>query len=127
MKAFIVDKYKKKSTLRLTDVPEPVPAENEVLVQVHAAGVNLLDVKIRDGEFKAFLKYKLPLILGHDVAGTVMRVGSHVNKFKVGDEVYSRPDDFRIGTFAEFVAVKEASLAPKPRSHRRTSSRPARW
>ena len=116
MKAFVLDKYKKKNTLRLADVPEPVLAENEVLVQVHAAGVNLLDVKIRDGEFKAFLKYKLPLILGHDVAGTVVRVGPRVSKFKVGDEVYSRSDDFRIGTFAEFVAVKEVSLAPKPKS-----------
>ena len=116
MKAFVLDKYKKKSTLRLADVPEPELRDDEVLVQVHAAGVNLLDTKIRDGEFKTFLKYKLPIVLGHDVAGIVTRVGPRGSKFKVGDEVYSRPDDFRIGTFAEFVAVKEASLAPKPKS-----------
>ena len=116
MKAFVVDRYGRGSQLRAADMPEPALREDEVLVQVHAAGVNLLDAKIRNGEFKAFLPYKLPLILGHDVAGTVVRVGPRVSKFKLGDEVYSRPDDFRIGTFAEFVAVKEDSLAPKPKS-----------
>ena len=116
MKAFVVDRYGRGRQLRAADMPEPALREDEVLVQVHAAGVNLLDAKIRNGEFKAFLPYKLPLILGHDVAGTVVRVGPRVSKFKLGDEVYSRPDDFRIGTFAEFVAVKEDSLALKPKS-----------
>ena len=116
MKAFVLDKYKRKSALRLTDVPAPELHDNDVLVQVHAAGVNLLDSKVRDGEFKLILPYKLPIVLGHDVAGTVVRVGPRVTKFKPGDEVYSRPDDFRIGTFAEFVAVKEGSVATKPKS-----------
>lgn len=116
MKAFIVDRYGKKQTLRAGEVPEPVLGEDEVLVQVHAAGVNLLDSKIRDGEFKLFLPYRAPFVLGHDVAGVVVRVGSRVRQFKAGDEVYSRPDDFRTGTFAEFVAVKEASLAIKPKN-----------
>lgn len=90
--------------------------EDEVMVEVHAAGVNLLDSKIRDGEFKLILPYRLPLVLGHDVAGVVVKVGSRVRQFKPGDEVYSRPDDFRIGTFAEYIAVKEASLAIKPKA-----------
>jgi len=77
--------------------------------------VNVLDSKIRDGEFKLILPYRLPLVLGHDVAGVVAKIGSRVRQFKLGDEVYARPDDFRIGTFAEFVAVKEASLALKPK------------
>ena len=115
MKAFVLDKYKRGGRLRSAEMPEPQLRENEVLVQVHATGVNLLDSKIRDGEFKLILPYKLPLVLGHDVAGTVVRVGPRVRKFKLGDEVYSRPDDFRIGTFAEFVAVKEDSLALKPK------------
>ena len=115
MKAFIVDRYGKKSALRLADMPTPELRDDEVLVQVHAAGVNLLDSKIRDGEFKLILPYKLPLILGHDVAGEVVKVGRHVRLFKPGDMVYARPDDFRIGTFAEFVPVKEASLARKPK------------
>lgn len=114
MKAFILESYGAKRALRLADVPEPELREDEVLVQVHAAGVNLLDSKIRDGQFKLILPYRLPLILGHDVAGVVVKVGPRVRQFKPGDEVYARTDDFRIGTFAELVPVKESSLAPKP-------------
>ncbi len=114
MKAFIADRYGKKESLRLGDVPEPELREDEVLVQVHAAGVNLIDAKLRNGEFKLLLPYRPPFVLGHDVAGVVVRVGARVRQFKVGDEVYSRPDDFRIGTFAEFIAIKEDSLAIKP-------------
>jgi alcohol dehydrogenase len=99
----------------LVDLPQPPLREDEVLVQVHAAGVNLLDSKIRNGEFKLILPYRLPVVLGHDVAGVVVKVGPRVTRFKLGDEVYARPDDFRIGTFAEFVPVKEASLAHKPK------------
>ena len=115
MKAFVVDRHQKQAALRLADTPTPEPREDEVLVEVHAAGVNLLDAKIRRGEFKLILPYRLPLVLGHDVAGVVVKVGMRVRQFKVGDEVYARADDLRIGTFAEFVAVKEASLALKPR------------
>ncbi|WP_336692338.1 NADP-dependent oxidoreductase [Delftia acidovorans] len=114
MKAFILESYGAKRALRLADVLEPELREDEVLVQVHAAGVNQLDSKIRDGQFKLILPYRLPLILGHDVAGVVVKVGPRVRQFKPGDEVYARTDDFRIGTFAEFVPVKESSLAPKP-------------
>jgi NADPH:quinone reductase-like Zn-dependent oxidoreductase len=116
VKAFVLDRYAKRSALRQADVPTPDLRDDEVLVQVHAAGVNLLDSKIRDGEFKLILPYRLPLILGHDVAGVVVKVGPRVRQFKVGDEVYARADDFRIGTFAEFVPVKEASLALKPQA-----------
>ncbi|WP_228895359.1 NADP-dependent oxidoreductase [Acidovorax sp. Leaf73] len=116
MKAFVIDRYSKKGDLRLAELSTPELRDDEVLVQVHAAGVNLLDSKIRSGEFKLILPYKLPLVLGHDVAGVVTQVGPRVRQFKVGDEVYARPDDFRIGTFAEFVPVKEASLALKPKN-----------
>lgn len=116
MKAFVLDRYGKQAALRLAELPEPELREDEVLVQVHAAAVNLLDSKIRGGEFKLILPYRLPLVLGHDVAGVVVKVGPRVRQFKPGDEVYARPDDFRIGTFAEFVPVKEASLAHKPAS-----------
>jgi len=85
-------------------------------VEVHAAGVNLIDSKIRDGDFKLILPYKLPLVLGHDVAGVIVKVGPRTRQFKVGDEVYARADDLRIGTFAEFVPVREASLALKPKT-----------
>ena len=115
MKAFLLERYGKKAALRSAEMSMPELCDDEVLVQVHAAGVNLLDSKIRDGEFKLILPYRLPLVLGHDVAGVVVKVGPRVRQFKLGDEVYARPDDFRIGTFAEFVPVKEASLAPKPK------------
>ena len=76
----------------------------------------MLDAKIKSGEFKLVLPYRLPLILGHDVAGVVLRVGPRVRQFKPGDEVYARPDDFRIGAFTEFIAIKETSLAIKPKA-----------
>ena len=116
MKAFILDRYGKKSGLRLGEMPEPELGDDEVLVEVHAAGVNVLDAKIKSGEFKLVLPYRLPLILGHDVAGVVVRVGPRVRQFKPGDEVYARPDDFRIGAFTEFIAIKETSLAIKPKA-----------
>jgi NADPH:quinone reductase-like Zn-dependent oxidoreductase len=115
MKAFVLERYGKKRALRSTEMPTPELHDDEVLVEVHAAGVNLLDSKVRAGEFKLILPYRLPVILGHDVAGVVVKAGPQVRQFKPGDEVYARPDDFRIGTFAEFVPVKEASLALKPK------------
>jgi NADPH:quinone reductase-like Zn-dependent oxidoreductase len=115
MKAFIINRYGKKETLKLTETAEPVLKENDVLVEIHSAGVNQLDSKIRDGEFKQILPYKTPFILGHDVAGLVTRVGSEVGRFKVGDEVYARPADPRIGTFAEFIAINENDVAIKPK------------
>lgn len=114
MKAFVVDKYKKKGALRLAEMPEPELRENDVLVRIHATGVNLLDSKIRDGEFKLILPFRMPFILGHDVAGTVIRVGSKVQRFKPGNEVYARPRDGRVGTFAELIAMNEADVALKP-------------
>ena len=115
MKAFVLDRYGQKSALRLADLPMPDLRDDEVLVEVHAAGVNLLDAKIKQGAFKLFLPYQLPIVLGHDVAGVVVKVGAQVRQFKIGDEVYARPDDFRIGSFAEYLPVREASLAHKPK------------
>ena len=114
MKAFIVSRYGEKEKLQLTEMADPVVKENDVLVQIHAAGVNLLDSKIRNGEFKMILPYKTPFILGHDVAGIVTGVGPRVSKFKVGDAVYARPADYRIGTFAEFISIHENDVAMKP-------------
>jgi NADPH:quinone reductase-like Zn-dependent oxidoreductase len=114
MKAFIVDRYRKNQPLRYGDMPEPVPGQDDVLVEVHAAGLNPLDAKIRDGAFKAFLPYRPPFILGHDVAGIVVGIGSNVRRFRLGDEVYARPRDGRIGTFAERIAIDQADVALKP-------------
>jgi NADPH:quinone reductase-like Zn-dependent oxidoreductase len=114
MRAFVVTKYKQ--PLQEAEVPEPVVGEHDVLVRVDAAGLNPLDEGIRAGAFKQILPYRLPLILGNDLAGTVIRVGAQVRGFKPGDEVYARPDKDRIGTFAERIAVAEADLALKPAS-----------
>lgn len=114
MKAFILDRYGKKQNLRLGDWPEPAPGPDDVLIDVAAAGLNMLDSKIRDGEFKPLLHYKPPFVLGHDVAGTVISVGANVQRFKPGDAVYGRPRDGQIGAFAERISVKAADLAPKP-------------
>jgi NADPH:quinone reductase-like Zn-dependent oxidoreductase len=116
MKAFIVDRYGKKTRLRLGDVPEPAVGDNDVLVEIHAASVNLLDSKVRDGEFKLILPYRPPFVAGHDVAGTVIRVGAKVRRFKSGDEVYARPRDGRVGTFAEYIAIDAGDVALKPKN-----------
>jgi NADPH:quinone reductase-like Zn-dependent oxidoreductase len=114
MKAYLVNRYKR--PIEAGAAPEPTVGERDVLVDVHAAGVNLLDAKIRNGEFKLILPYKAPFVVGHDVAGVVARIGSAVMRFAVGDEVYARPRDGRVGTFAERIAVHEDDLAIKPAS-----------
>lgn len=116
MKAFQVKKYGRTEKLQLVDLENPTLGKNDVLIQVHAAGVNLLDSKIKNGEFKLILPYKIPFTLGHDVAGVVAGMGTGVTKFKIGDEVYSRPRDYRIGTFAELVSVHEDDVAMKPKN-----------
>jgi alcohol dehydrogenase len=116
MKAYTINHYSKEGKLQLVDVTEPVVKENDVLVQIHATSINLLDAKVKSGEFKLLLPYKFPLILGHDVAGVVTKVGSKVSRFKVGDEVFARPADFRIGTFAEYIAINQYDVALKPKN-----------
>ncbi|MDQ0782041.1 NADP-dependent oxidoreductase [Chryseobacterium sp. W4I1] len=114
MKAFSISRYKKDGELQLVNLPEPSVKEDEVLVEIHAASVNQLDSKIKSGEFKMILPYKMPLILGHDVAGVIRKTGSKVKNFKTGDEIYARASDFHIGTFAEFISISEKDVALKP-------------
>src|SRR3954466_904766 len=113
MKAFVVEHYGKDG-LRAADLAEPELGDGDVLVKVSAASLNPLDVMVRDGEFKRLLRYRTPFVLGHDVAGVVAGVGSAVRDFQVGDEVYARPRDLRIGTFAEYIAIDGDDVAPKP-------------
>ena len=115
MKAFTVQRYGDVA-VQASDVPEPRMGEDDVLVQIHAASVNPLDLKTRDGDFKAILPYRVPFVLGNDLAGVVVGVGAGVTRFTAGDEVYARPDKNRIGTFAERIAVADADLALKPGS-----------
>lgn len=112
MRAFMFDKYKQ--AIQEAEMPEPAMGERDLLVRVVAAGTNQLDEKVRAGELKALLPYKTPLVLGHDVAGTVIRTGSLVRNFKPGDQVFARPRDGRIGTFAERIAIDESDAALIP-------------
>ena len=114
MKALIVEHYGDADAVRAGDVPEPEVGDDDVLVRIRAASVNPLDLKTRDGDFKAILPYRVPFVLGNDLAGVVVAVGAAVTRFAVGDEVYARPDKNRIGTFAELIAVHQDDLAIKP-------------
>ncbi|QKV64072.1 NADP-dependent oxidoreductase [Pseudomonas sp. 43A] len=113
MKAYFIDRYGKQNG-RLGDVSETVPGAHDVLIEVHAASVNVLDSKIRSGEFKLILPYSFPLVLGNDCAGVVIEVGAAVKGFRPGDAVYARVPEQRIGTFAERIAVEQNAVALKP-------------
>lgn len=115
MKAFVVTHYGPDG-LEAADVPAATVGPRDVLVDVRAASINPLDKMVRNGEFKQLLKYKPPFTLGHDVAGVITEIGPEVRDFKVGDEIYARPRDLRIGTFAEQIAIDSDDIALKPRS-----------
>jgi NADPH:quinone reductase-like Zn-dependent oxidoreductase len=115
MKAFVVATYGKHG-LSGADVPRPTAGPRDVLVEVKAASINPLDKMVRDGEFKQLLRYQRPFVLGHDVAGVVTEVGAEVHDLAIGDAVYARPRDLRIGAFAEYIAIDRADLAIKPES-----------
>ncbi|MEC1177137.1 NADP-dependent oxidoreductase [Metasolibacillus meyeri] len=115
MKAMVIEQYGK-VPMRLAEVPVPEIGDYEVLAEIHAASINPVDFKIRDGKVKMLVKYKMPLILGNDFAGVVAKVGAKVTRFKVGDEIYARPRKSKIGTFAEYIAVHENDIALKPKN-----------
>lgn len=115
MKAMIIDKYGK-VPMRMAELPTPKINEYEVLAEIHAASINPIDFKIRDGKVKMLLKYEMPLILGNDFSGVITKVGSKVTRFKVGDEIYARPRKNKIGTFAEYIAIHENDVALKPKN-----------
>jgi alcohol dehydrogenase len=114
VKAFTIDRYGSNDQVRAGQVPDPQLRDDDVLVEIHAASINPLDSRIRNGKLKPILPYRMPLILGNDLAGVVVGVGSEVRRFKLGDEVYARPDKNRIGTFAELISVKDGDVALKP-------------
>lgn len=115
MKAFVVTHYGPDG-LEPADVPTPTVGPRDVLVDIRAASINPLDKMVRDGEFKQLIKYKRPFVLGHDLSGVIIEVGADVRGFKVGDEVYARPRDLRIGAFAEQIAIDADDIALKPAS-----------
>src|SRR5215208_4090074 len=114
MKAALIDRYGSNDVVRVADVAVPAMGPTDLLVRVHAASVNPLDVKTRDGKLKTLLKYRFPLVLGNDLAWVVAYVGARVTRFEKGDAVYARLDSDRIGSFAEFAVVREGAAALKP-------------
>ena len=109
MRAAVIHAYR--GPVRIEDVPRPVPGDGDLLVQVRAASVNPVDLKIRAGNLKVLTPYRMPLTLGNDLSGTVVSGGT---RFKPGDEIYARLDKDRIGAFAEYALVRESAAALKP-------------
>src|SRR5258705_488786 len=117
MKAIRIHNYGGPEVLQYEDAPRPkVAAATEVLIRVHAAGVNPIDWKVRDGHMKDFWPHKFPLILGWDLAGVVEALGRGVSRFKIRDEGYSLPDPTRDGAYADYIVFREPELALKPNS-----------
>ncbi|MFV0680624.1 NADP-dependent oxidoreductase [Ottowia sp.] len=116
MKAFFFEHYGKHSPLRFGDRPEPAMGDNDVLIDVHAASLNQLDAKIKSGAFKMIFPHAMPLILGQDMAGVVLKTGARVTQFQPGDAVYGCLPPSRMGTFAERVVADARYLARKPQN-----------
>jgi NADPH:quinone reductase-like Zn-dependent oxidoreductase len=116
MKAVCIYSYGGPEVLTYEDAPRPHPGNGEVLIRVHAAGVNPVDWKIREGHLSEMLHHALPLVLGWDVSGVVEALGPGIGRLKVGDHVFSHPDISRDGAYAEFIVVKESEVALKPLS-----------
>jgi NADPH:quinone reductase-like Zn-dependent oxidoreductase len=116
MKCVCIYHYGGPEVLSFTEAPRPRCGPGEVLVQVHAAGVNPVDWKIREGHLAGMLAHTFPLMLGWDVSGVVGSTGPGTTRLKIGDEVFSRPDILRDGAYAEFIVIRESEVALKPRS-----------
>ncbi|MNR83281.1 Zinc-type alcohol dehydrogenase-like protein [compost metagenome] len=114
MKAAYINRYGNIDDVQLDEQSKPPITENDVLVKIHAASINPLDLRVLEGEFKAIQPVKFPFILGNDFAGTVVQVGANVKQFKAGDEVYAKTD--QNGAFAEYTVVNQSSLALKPQN-----------
>ncbi|MFM9848744.1 MAG: NADP-dependent oxidoreductase [Hyphomicrobiaceae bacterium] len=114
MKALTFNRYGKRDNIKFADVPRPTPKPDEILVQVHAVGLNPIDTMVPKGTFKPMLKFQLPATLGSDLAGVVVEVGSRVTRFKPGDAVFASIFDTGKGSLAEFTVLPEHAAALKP-------------
>jgi len=114
MRALVFKRYGGPGQVAFADVPRPAPKPDEILVQVHAAGLNQVDNRSRSGEMKAVLPLEFPVTLGSDLAGVVVEVGRSVTRFKPGDAVFASTFGLRAGALAEFAVVPESAAAPKP-------------
>jgi NADPH:quinone reductase-like Zn-dependent oxidoreductase len=126
MKAIQIHEFGGPEVLKYEDAPKPKPAADEVLIKVFASGVNPVDWKIRAGLAKGKFPVPFPLIPGWDVSGEIEEVGRDIKNFRKGDEVYSRPDPTKNGTYAEYVVGKANLVNRKPKciSHERAAGVP---
>ncbi len=116
MKAVVVHQYAPPESLKVEDVKRPIPQANEVLIKIHAAGINPKDALMRKGRMKFLVRGRFPYIPGYDLAGEVVEVGPNVTNFHRGDEVYSMINDHLGGAYAHYAAVPAAEVAHKPRN-----------
>lgn len=116
MKALVLKSYGKNARMDFETLPVPVIKDNEILVRVHAVGLNPIDNMITQGTFKPILKYTLPAVMGSDLAGTVIETGRNVTRFNIGDSVYASLFDMDKGSLSEYVAIPESVVALKPKS-----------
>ncbi|MBH9578788.1 NADP-dependent oxidoreductase [Inhella proteolytica] len=114
MKALTFQRYGKSPDIGFSELPRPTLKDDELLVQVHAAGVNPIDHMIPTGMFKPLLKFSFPATLGSDLAGVLLEVGRRVTRFKAGDAVFASLFDLGRGSFAELAVVPERAAALKP-------------
>ena len=114
MKAFVLSAYGGPENTGMAEVPQPVPGAGEVLVRVHAAGLNPVDFKTRNGMLKVVQNYRLPIVMGNELAGVVQAVGPGVTRLAVGERVFARVDKAAMGAFAPFALVQEAHAAHMP-------------
>lgn len=114
MKALLLKRYGKNNQLAFADIPRPTIKADEILVQVHAAGLNPIDNLIPTGAFKPIIKLSLPATMGSDLAGVVVEVGNRVTRFKPGDAVFASIFDLGKGALAEYAVVPEHVAALKP-------------
>src|SRR6266699_5490710 len=114
MKALVLKRYGGLDQVAFADISRPALKPDEILVRVHAAGLNPIDYMIPKGTFKPMLRFQLPATLASDLAGVVVEVGSRVTRFKPGDAVFASIFDLGTGALAEFAVVPEKAAAPKP-------------
>jgi len=124
MKAAVIKDYG--AQVEILEVPRPQLLADSVLIEVHASSVNPVDGIVQAGYLKEMMPITFPFTMGFDVSGVVLEVGEQVSKFKIGDEVFSRPNGMQAGTIAEFSVIKEEELALKPSniSHQEAASIP---
>ena len=116
MKAVRIHIYGSSDVLKIENIPLPTILDDDVLIKIYATSVNPLDWKVREGLLQRMNLHKLPMTLGWDVSGVIEKIGDKVTKFKVGDEVFTRPALERDGSYAEYIAVRENEVAFKPKS-----------